>query len=59
MRKVPPNTLTGTVNVKEATLLLDTGAEISLIPEKWIGNDRLDGSYVTVNGPGCTIVRPR
>ena len=53
-RKAPPNTLTGTVNGKEATLLLDTGAEISLIPEEWISNDKLDGRYVTVNGPGCT-----
>ena len=35
-RKAPPNTLTGTVNGKEATLLLDTGAEISLIPDEWI-----------------------
>ena len=52
-RKAPPNTLTGTVNGKQATLLLDTGAEISLIPEEWINNDKLDGRYVTVNGPGC------
>ena len=34
--------------------MLDTGAEISLIPEEWISNDRLDGRHVTVNGPGCT-----
>ena len=34
--------------------MLDTGAEISLIPEEWISNDKLDGRYVTVNGPGCT-----
>ena len=34
--------------------MLDTGAEISLIPEEWIRNDKLDGRYVTVNGPGCT-----
>ena len=52
-RMAPPNTLTGTVNGKETTLLLDTGAEISLIPEEWISNDRLDGRYGTVNGPGC------
>ena len=44
-------TLTGTVNGKEATLLLDTGAEMNLIPEEWISNDRLDGRYVMVNGP--------
>ena len=53
-RKAPPNILTGPVNGKDATLLLDTGAEISLITEEWINNDRLDGRYVTVNGPGCT-----
>ena len=54
LRKAPPNTLTGTVSEKEATLLLDTGAEISLITEEWISNDRLDGRYVMVDGPGCT-----